>query len=164
MLEFPLYPPSLHNTCSCYYLHSQIDADKDSVFWLANLHPSWKKNRMHFYSIQVRSSLMKFKIFIFFTKYTCTLCTWVHWTHRYTNAPDSSVYIVHLCIQWPAHPYLKPGIHDASFASKSPFKFLEFKFFDRVYLRSSIISLVHVTVFFLHVGVYSLPAIFAQHV
>ena len=28
---------------------------------------------------------------------------------------------------------LKPGIHDASFASKSPFKFLEFKFFDRVY-------------------------------
>ena len=27
----------------------------------------------------------------------------------------------------------KPGIHDASFASKSPFKFLEFKFFDRVY-------------------------------
>jgi hypothetical protein len=38
-----LYPPSLHNTCSCYYLYSQIDADKDSVFWLANLHPSWKK-------------------------------------------------------------------------------------------------------------------------
>jgi hypothetical protein len=30
----------LHNTCSCYYLHSQIDADKDSVFWLANFHPS----------------------------------------------------------------------------------------------------------------------------
>jgi hypothetical protein len=29
--------------------------------------------------------------------------------------------------------FLKPGIHDASFASKSPFKFLEFKFFDRVY-------------------------------
>ena len=28
---------------------------------------------------------------------------------------------------------LKPGIHDTSFASKSPFKFLEFKFFDRVY-------------------------------
>jgi hypothetical protein len=28
---------------------------------------------------------------------------------------------------------VKPGIHDASFASKSPFKFLEFKFFDRVY-------------------------------
>ena len=28
------------NTCSCYYLHSQIDADKDSVFWLVNLHPS----------------------------------------------------------------------------------------------------------------------------
>jgi hypothetical protein len=25
---------------SCYYLHSQIDADKDSVFWLVNLHPS----------------------------------------------------------------------------------------------------------------------------
>jgi hypothetical protein len=42
-LEFPLFPPSLHNTCSCYYLHSQIDADKDSVFWLVNLHPSWKK-------------------------------------------------------------------------------------------------------------------------
>ena len=37
---FPLFPPSLHNTCSCYYLHSQIDADKDSVFWLVNLHPS----------------------------------------------------------------------------------------------------------------------------
>ena len=31
------------------------------------------------------------------------------------------------------HTKLKPGIHDASFASKSPFKFLEFKFFDRVY-------------------------------
>jgi hypothetical protein len=46
------------NTCSCYYLHSQIDADKDSVFWLVNLHPSWKKNRMHFYSIQVRSSFL----------------------------------------------------------------------------------------------------------
>ena len=28
---------------------------------------------------------------------------------------------------------IKPGIHDASFASKSPFKILEFKFFDRVY-------------------------------
>ena len=28
------------NTCSCYYLHSQIDADKDSFFWLVNLHPS----------------------------------------------------------------------------------------------------------------------------
>ena len=28
---------------------------------------------------------------------------------------------------------LKPSIHDTSFASKSPFKFLEFKFFDRVY-------------------------------
>jgi hypothetical protein len=28
------------NTCSCYYLHSQIYADKDSVFWLVNLHPS----------------------------------------------------------------------------------------------------------------------------
>ena len=28
---------------------------------------------------------------------------------------------------------VKPCIHDASFASKSPFKFLEFKFFDRVY-------------------------------
>ena len=27
-------------TCSCYYLHSQADADKDSVFWLVNLHPS----------------------------------------------------------------------------------------------------------------------------
>ena len=40
ILEFPLFPPSLHNTCSCYYLHSQIDADKDSVFWLVNLHPS----------------------------------------------------------------------------------------------------------------------------
>ena len=25
------------------------------------------------------------------------------------------------------------GIHDANFASKFPFKFLEFKFFDRVY-------------------------------
>ena len=58
ILEFPLFLPSLHNTCSCYYLHSQIDADKDSVFWLANLHPSWKKNRMHFYSIQVRSSFL----------------------------------------------------------------------------------------------------------
>ena len=40
ILEFPLFPPSLHNTCSCYYLHSQIDADKDSVFWLVNLHLS----------------------------------------------------------------------------------------------------------------------------
>ena len=30
---------------------------------------------------------------------------------------------------------IKPGIHDASFASKSPFKFLEFKFFDRVYKK-----------------------------
>jgi hypothetical protein len=30
-------------------------------------------------------------------------------------------------------------------------------------IRSSIISLVHATVFFLHVGVSSLPAIFAQH-
>ena len=29
--------------------------------------------------------------------------------------------------------HIKPGIHDTSFASKSPFKFLEFKFFDRVY-------------------------------
>jgi hypothetical protein len=28
---------------------------------------------------------------------------------------------------------IKPGIHDTSFASKSPSKFLEFKFFDRVY-------------------------------
>ena len=58
ILELSLFPPSLHNTCSCYYLHSQIDADKDSVFWLANLHPSWKKNRMHFYSIQIRSSFL----------------------------------------------------------------------------------------------------------
>ena len=40
ILEFPLFPVALHNTCSCYYLHSQIDADKDSVFWLVNLHPS----------------------------------------------------------------------------------------------------------------------------
>ena len=31
-------------------------------------------------------------------------------------------------------------------------------------IRSSIISLVHVTVFFLHFGVSSFPAIFAQHV
>jgi hypothetical protein len=31
-------------------------------------------------------------------------------------------------------------------------------------IRSSIISLVHATVFFLHVGLSSLPAIFAQHV
>ena len=29
--------------------------------------------------------------------------------------------------------HFKPGIHDTSFATKSPFKFLEFKFFDRVY-------------------------------
>jgi hypothetical protein len=61
ILEFPLFPPSLHNTCSCYYLHSQIDADKDSVFWLVNLHPSSiqvEKKRMHFYSIQVRSSFL----------------------------------------------------------------------------------------------------------
>ena len=62
ILDFPLFPPSLHNTCSCYYLHSQIDSDKDSVFWLVNLHPSflpsWKKNRMHFYSIQVHSSFL----------------------------------------------------------------------------------------------------------
>ena len=28
------------------------------------------------------------------------------------------------------------ALHDASFASKSPFKFLEFKFFDRVYTRN----------------------------
>ena len=40
ILKFPLFPPSLHNTCSCYYLHSQIDADRDSLFWLVNLHPS----------------------------------------------------------------------------------------------------------------------------
>ena len=43
ILEFSLFPLSLHNTCICYYLHSQIDVDKDSVFWLVNLHPSWKK-------------------------------------------------------------------------------------------------------------------------
>jgi hypothetical protein len=40
ILKFLLFPPSLHNTCSCYYLHSQIDADRNSVFWLVNLHPS----------------------------------------------------------------------------------------------------------------------------
>ena len=32
-----------------------------------------------------------------------------------------------------SNAHIKPGIHDASFASMSPFKFLEFKFFDRVY-------------------------------
>jgi hypothetical protein len=53
-----------------------------------------KKNRMHFYSIQVRSSFL---------------------------------------IQVKKLHTVKLGIHDASFASKSPFKFLEFKFFDRVY-------------------------------
>ena len=64
-------------------LHSLIQC---TLFWTSGKNVQWS--------------------FIFFTKYTCTLCTWVHWTHRYTNAPDSSVYIVHLCIQWPAHPYL----------------------------------------------------------
>jgi hypothetical protein len=60
------------NTCSCYYLNSQIDADKDSVFWLVNLHPSSiqverKIARMHFYSIQVRSS--------FFIQVSCMVYT-----------------------------------------------------------------------------------------
>ena len=38
-----------------------------------------------------------------------------------------------MCQLGQLHLTVKPGIHDASFASKSPFKFLEFKFFDRVY-------------------------------
>jgi hypothetical protein len=50
------------NTCSCYYLHSQIDADKEICLLIgqspSKFHPSWKKNRRHFYSIQVRSSFL----------------------------------------------------------------------------------------------------------
>jgi hypothetical protein len=41
--QHPPLLPKMSLACSCYYLHSQIDADKDSVFWLVNLHPSWKK-------------------------------------------------------------------------------------------------------------------------
>jgi hypothetical protein len=101
-LEFPLFPPSLHNTCSCYYLHSQIDADKDSDFWLVNLHPS---------SIQVERKIGCISI----PSIKCML-----------------IFGVKLPIRYPFHEIwvsLKPGIHDTSFASKSPFKFLEFKFF-----------------------------------
>jgi hypothetical protein len=37
---------------------------------------------------------------------------------------------------------LKPGIHDASFASKSPFKFLEFKFFVIIYIHKLMLIMI----------------------
>ena len=70
MLEFPLYPPSLHNTCSCYYLHSQIDADKDSVFWLVNLHPSFIQVERKIGCISFPSKSVQVFLFKFLVWYT----------------------------------------------------------------------------------------------
>jgi hypothetical protein len=70
-LEFPLFPPSLHNTCSCYYLHSQIDADKDSVFWLVNLHPSsiQIERKIGCFSIPSKSvQVFWFKFLVWYTR------------------------------------------------------------------------------------------------
>ena len=71
ILEFPLFPPSLHNTCSCYYLHSQIDADKDSVFWLVNLHPSsiQVERKIECISIPSKSvQVFRFKFLVWYTR------------------------------------------------------------------------------------------------
>jgi hypothetical protein len=70
MLEFPLFPPSLHNTCSCYYLHSQIDADKDSVFWLVNLHPSSIQVERKIGCISIPSKSVQVFLFKFLVWYT----------------------------------------------------------------------------------------------
>jgi hypothetical protein len=71
ILEFPLFPPYLHNTCSCYYLHSQIDADKDSVFWLVNLHPSSIQVERKIGCISIPSKSIQvfwFKFLIWYTR------------------------------------------------------------------------------------------------
>jgi hypothetical protein len=61
ILEFPLFPPSLH-TCVVVimYIHKLMLIRILSSDWSISIqfHPSWKKNRMHFYSIQVRSSFL----------------------------------------------------------------------------------------------------------
>jgi hypothetical protein len=70
ILKFPLFPPSLHNTCSCYYLHSQIDADKDSVFWLVNLHPSSIQVERKIGCISIPSKSVQVFLFKFLVWYT----------------------------------------------------------------------------------------------
>ena len=59
--------PSLHIQCSCYYT-SQIDADMYWVFWLDILHPSWMKNMMHFYCIQVCSRFFSFQSLVWYVQ------------------------------------------------------------------------------------------------
>ena len=71
ILEFPLFPPYLHNACSCYYLHSQIDADKDSVFWLVNLHPSSIQVERKIGCISIPSNTIQvfgFKFLVWYTR------------------------------------------------------------------------------------------------
>ena len=70
ILEFPLFPPSLHNMCSCYYVHSQIDADKDSVFWLVNLHPSSIQAERKIGCISIPSKSVQVFCFKFLVWYT----------------------------------------------------------------------------------------------
>jgi hypothetical protein len=70
ILKFPLFPPSLHNTCSCYYLHSQIDANKDSVFWLVNLHPSSIQVERKIGCISIPSKSVQVFLFKFLVWYT----------------------------------------------------------------------------------------------
>jgi hypothetical protein len=61
------FPAIFAQQCSCYYLHSQIDADKDSVFWLVNLHSSWKK--IGCISIPSKSvQLFWFKFLVWYTR------------------------------------------------------------------------------------------------
>jgi hypothetical protein len=70
ILKFPLFLPALHNTCSCYYLHSQIDADRDSVFWLVNLHPSSIQDERKIGCISIPSKFVHVFWFRFLVWYT----------------------------------------------------------------------------------------------
>ena len=61
ILEFPLFPTSLHNTVVVIiYIHKLMLIRILSSDWSISIQvPSkLKKNRMHFYSIQVRSSFL----------------------------------------------------------------------------------------------------------
>jgi hypothetical protein len=117
ILKFPLFPPSLHNTCSCYYLHSQIDANGDFVFWLVNLHPS---------SIQVERkigciSIPSKSVHIFWFKFLVWYARSKNLNSRNLNGdldaklvsciPGLGLYISRLTIYYPII-YLKVAIFD----------------------------------------------------
>ena len=57
-------------TCSCYHLHAQIDDDKDSVFWLVNLHPSSIQVERKIGCISMPSKSVQVFLFKFLVWYT----------------------------------------------------------------------------------------------